>query len=294
MPELQESRGPLAFLMERLRVWRNDALLARYRRTRPPALDDFLARNAHLAGGRIALVIAFEQPWALRWLLRMAATNLVGMQVLVFDNSRDAGMREQLRALCEVHGVPYLALPRYRTQHANRSHGMAMSWVWHNVVRALQPEMFGFLDHDMIPVRPVDPGERLQGQEVFGLLNAGKSEQWSLWAGYCFYRFPRVAGKRLNFLYDFARGLDTGGRNWKPLYRGLEREGLRLARQEFMLLQPPSTAPARPVEVLDGAWIHIGGVSYNDNFERKHVFFEALLRALEAGTPLEQLKAPGA
>ena len=265
-----------------LRELRNDALLARYRRRSTPELAGFLERQAHLAGGRIAVVIAFEQPWALQWQLRMAARNLQGVQVLVFDNSREPGMRQRIRAVCEAHQVPYLGLPRYRTSHANRSHGMAMSWVWHNVVRPLRPAAFGFLDHDLIPVAPVDPASRLAQQPVYGLLHEGRLHYWSLWAGYCFYRFDAVDTRNLNFLYDFSRELDTGGRNWDPLYRLLVRERLQLARRQFTPLQPVGFRP-RQVEVIDAAWVHVGGVSYNDNYEVKHAFFDALLQSLEAG-----------
>ena len=273
-----------------LRQLRNDALLAHYRHRSTPEVPGFLQRHADLQGQRIAIVVAFEQPWALRWQLRMAARNLRGAQVLVFDNSRTPAMRQQIRAVCEEHRTPCLGLPRYRTRHANRSHGMAMSWIWHNVVRPLRPESFGFLDHDLIPVAPIDPAVHLRDQPAYGLVYPGMLHYWYLWAGYCFYRYEAVAARPLNFLYDFSRELDTGGRNWGPLYRSLDRERLHAARRELLPLRPPSWSEARQVEVLDGAWIHVGGVSYNDNFEVKHAFFEALLQALAAGARLEDLR----
>ena len=47
----------------------------------------------------------------------------------------------------------------------------------------------------------------------------------------------------------------------------------------------------RKVEVIDGAWVHMGGVGYNDNFETKIAFFRALREALEGGATLAQLRA---
>jgi hypothetical protein len=274
-----------------LRQVRNDLLLARYLQARPPELAAFLQQQRHLAGRRIAIVIAFEQPWALDWQLRMAARNLPGTQLLVFDNSRIEQARGTIRQVCEAHAVPWLGLPAYRTRHVNRSHGMAMSWVYHNVVSALQPEIFGYLDHDLIPVAPVDLAGRLREQPVFGMLNAGNGAHWSLWAGYCFYRHAYTAGKPLNFLYDFSRELDTGGRNWNPLYRGLDRAALRFAPQEFVPLRPPGQPEPRKVEIVDRAWVHVGGVSYNDNFEKKHAFFENIKQALDGGARWEDLVA---
>jgi hypothetical protein len=268
---------------------RNDLLLRHYLRARPPEVADFLRRQAGLRGRDIAIVIAFEQPWALDWLLGMARRNLPQLQVLVFDNSRDAAKRAEIAGVCGRHGAPCLGLPPYRTRHVNRSHGMAMSWIFHNVVQPLQPATFGYLDHDLIPVRPRPPQEVLAGQPVFGMVNAGNHGHWSLWAGYCFYRFDAVSGRPLNFLYDFSRGLDTGGRNWNPVYRGLQRASLRFAPQEFVQLRLPGGGEARKVELVDAGWIHVGGVSYNDNFATKFAFFDALKQALESGHALDDL-----
>jgi hypothetical protein len=279
---------PLGHAWRRLR---NDALLAVYRRQRPPELADWLAALAPLRGRDVALVVAFEQPWALDWQLAMAKLHLPGVAVLVFDNSRTPAARQQIREVCSRHATPYLALPRYRTRHVNRSHGMAMSWIYANVVRSVQPRIFGFLDHDLIPVQPVDLASMLRAQAVFGMLNDGKPGHWNLWAGYCFFRFEDTLGKPLNFLYDFSRGLDTGGRNWKTLYRFLDRKRLRFAPREFVELTVPALGASRPVEVIDKAWVHIGGVGYNDNFKTKFTWFDGLRSALRAGRQLADLRA---
>ena len=278
-------------VVQALRQVRNDLLLARYLKARTPQLPGFVDAQRDVRRQRIALVIAFEQPWALRWQLRMAACNLPGTQLLVFDNSRDEEKRRQIRQVCDHHGVPYLGLPRYVTRHVNRSHGMAMSWVYHNVVAALEPEIFGYLDHDLIPVAPVDVGGRLDQQPVYGRLNAGNLGHWSLWAGYCFFRYAFTRGKPLNFLYDFSRGLDTGGRNWNVLYRGLERGAVHFAPQEFVPLRPAGQPEPRQVEIVDRAWVHVGGVSYNDNFEKKVAFFESLKQHFSAGKRWEDARA---
>ncbi|HEX7891238.1 MAG TPA: hypothetical protein VF522_17930 [Ramlibacter sp.] len=269
---------------------RNHLLLRHYRHVRPPQLAEFLARHHHLKGGRVAIVIAFRQPWSLDWQLQMAARYLPGTELLVFDNSGDEGIRREIQRVCDHHQVSCFGLPPYQTAHVNRSHGMAMSWVYHNVVRALRPDIFGFLDHDLIPMEPVDVDERLRGQPVYGVLNAGNLGHWSLWAGYCFYRFAYTEGKPLNFLYDFSRQLDTGGHNWDTLYSVLPRADLRFAPQQFLRMQPPAAAESRQVEVIDGAWIHMGGISYNDNFQRKHAFFASMKKAIDGGAGWRELE----
>lgn len=269
-------------LEEGIKQVRNDALLARYLRRRPDGLEAFLSRQRHLEGRPVAVVIAFEQPWALEWQLRAAASKLPRTAFLVLDNSRDDASRERIREVCRRLDVPWFGLPPYRTRHVNRSHGMAMSWAYHNVLRPLRPSTFGFLDHDLIPVRAVDPAARLHGQPVYGMLNAGNLGHWSLWAGYCFFRFEATRNLPLNFLYDFSRGLDTGGRNWNPLYSRLDRQALRFAPQRFLPLRLPD-GEQREVELVDGCWLHIGGISYNNNLEPKFKFFERLRLLLESG-----------
>jgi len=281
----------LGWLARVLRQFRNDLFLQRYLEARPPELDAFLQQHRHLAGGRIGIVIAFEQPWALEWQLRMARRHLLDLQLLVFDNSRQPAARRRIQEVCAANGVACLGLPPNRTRHVNRSHGMAMSWIYHNVVQVLRPEIYGFLDHDLIPVTAVRMADKLQDQPVFGSMNRGSGDFWSLWAGYCFYRYAFTTGKALNFLYDFSRELDTGGRNWGPLYRLMDRSRLRFASQDFVPLRPAPGAEARPVEIVDRAWVHIGGVGYNDNFEQKHAFFEGLMRAFDGGARWEDLVA---
>lgn len=261
---------------------RNDAWIGVYRRKQAPQLGRFLKETAQLSGKNIALVIAFEQPWYLDWLLRMANANLADIKVMVFDNSRSDAKRREIEQVCAGNGVPYLALPANPTRHVNRSHGMAMTWVYYNVVRAIGPRIFGFIDHDLIPVRRSTIADKLAEQPAYGLVNVGKLGFWSLWAGYCFFEFDATKELPLNFLYDFSRDLDTGGRNWDTLYRQLDRSQMRIASSENVTMTVPSLANPRQVQWIDRSWLHVGGVSYNESEtpRDKIEFFRALENTL--------------
>jgi len=259
-----------------LKQARNDAWLAVYKKNRPAELSRFLANHVGLADKNIALVIAFEQPWALNWLLRMARRNLSDTTVLVFDNSRSNSKRAEIELVCKQNNAPYLALPANPTRHVNRSHGMAMTWVYHNVVRALKPRIFGFIDHDLIPVRKVSIADKLTGQPVYGLLHVGKFGFWYLWAGYCFFDYAGTTAKSINFLYDFSRDLDTGGRNWNSLYRDLDRRQLRVASSGNVSMKVASIENPRLVQFIDENWLHIGGISYSYNSPESIEFFRGL------------------
>ena len=267
-----------------LKQVRNDVWLAVYKNNRTSKLSQFLAENKHLANQNIALVIAFEQPWALNWLLQMATRNASDMTVLVFDNSRNDSKRIEIEQVCKKNHAPYLALPPNPTRHVNRSHGMAMTWVYHNVVRAINPRIFGFIDHDLIPVRKVSIADKFTDQPVYGLLNQNKFGFWSLWAGYCFFDYAGTRGRPINFLYDFSRDLDTGGRNWKSLYRDLDRRHLRVATSENVSMKVPSVENPRLVQFIDGNWLHIGGISYSYSSPENTEFFRGLENVFNKGS----------
>ncbi|MGZ8428169.1 MAG: hypothetical protein ACXW4S_01800 [Candidatus Deferrimicrobiaceae bacterium] len=271
---------------------RNDAWLAIYKKFRPKALDMFLRESERLRNRNVALVVAFEQPWVLDWLLRMAQRNLTDTAVLVFDNSRRTVARRDIELVCRNHGIPYLALPANPTRHVNRSHGMSMTWIFHNVVRAIKPRMFAFIDHDMIPVRKAEFSERLADQPFFGKLRTSPWA-WQLWAGYCLFDFSTVADLPINFLYDFSQKLDTGARNWGCLYQHYDRDRLRFASSRYVEIRDPATGESTSVEMVDDRWLHIGNIGYNDNFRSKAQFCENLAHALDQGISWPQLCADG-
>jgi hypothetical protein len=271
-------------LQHALKQVRNDAWLAVYKTIRPKRLTSFLKEARQLADKNIALVIAFEQPWALDWLLRMANRNLSDTKILVFDNSRNDSKRIEIEQVCGKNRIPYLALPANPTKHVNRSHGMAMTWVYYNVVRAINPRMFGFIDHDLIPVHKVSMAEKMKDQPIYGLLNVGKLNFWFLWAGYCFFDYEITKHKSINFLYDFSRDLDTGGRNWNSLYRQFDRRRLRSAKFENVSMTVEEENGPRLVQFVDECWLHIGGISYSYNSPDTIKFFKSLERFFDEGS----------
>ena len=271
---------------------RNDVWLKYYVNQKPTELSQFLADHCHLTGKNIAIVVAFEQPWAVNWLLQMAKKNLINTTVLVFDNSHKAIARAELAAVCQKNGAPYLALPMNRTKHVNRSHGMAMSWIYDNIVNAIQPKLFAFIDHDLIPVSEVDFEERLAEQPFFGRAGGKLPQYWSLWAGYCIFDFAYTKNKPLNFLYDFSRGLDTGGRNWNGVYSHFDKAQIKFAERTFKNICLPSIEIAKSVEFVDERWMHIGSISYNDGFRSKLKFFESLASSLKQNSDWARLVEP--
>lgn len=258
---------------------RNDLVLSRYLKESAEEEKAFLDSVSSLKGQKVLLITAFEQPLALHWLLFMAKRHVSGFTFLVFDNSKKPERRAAIKALCQMHGTPYLPLPANPARHVNRHHAMAMTWVYERIVRKIEPEIFGFIDHDLIPIADTNPAAHMAHQDCYGRLNAQPS-CWSLWAGFCLFRYSRISKTRVNFMYDFSRQLDTGGRNWETFYRYLDRAALVFPEKALCELTKPDNSETRTAQVIDKAWVHIQGIGYNDNFDRKRAFFTDYFHAL--------------
>jgi len=283
----------LAPLRYALTEVRNDALLNLYLQRASENLPDFLRNNAHLAGKNIVLIIAFAQPRVLNFLLSKLERFVPDAYFLVFDNSPTAAARAEIERVCRERRDPYHALPPNSIRHQNRSHAFAMTWIFRNVVRALKPRMFAFIDHDLIPFRTVELGKLLDGQPFYGPVRANKSAEpekigngnWSLWAGYCMYDFSTVKDLPLNFLYDFSRGLDTGGRNWECLYKNYDHPRPVFADSRKIPLTDSRTGVSHLVRIVDGRWLHFRGASYRREVQEQLDMFERMADALAVTGP---------
>lgn len=198
------------------------------RRLRQPAVGGHLASlKARIAGRRVLVAIAFNDAGFVARQIALVRTNVADCVHLIADNSTDAAAAGQIEAIAAAAGCDYLRLrsgPWLKPEQGGRSHGLAMTWVWRNLLLPARPVAFGFIDHDIFPMRTTDPFAPLQNHAVAGQMRnrSGGRERWYLWAGFCFFRFDAVEHRALNFSLDWAAGLDTGGANWFALYRHLQ------------------------------------------------------------------------
>ncbi|MFI4935075.1 MAG: glycosyltransferase family 2 protein [Caulobacterales bacterium] len=234
----------------------------RYRRVtdhftaQPARLGDLAALPRRIEGARLIVTIAFNDPEILERQIGALRRFVTGALHLVADNSSDDAAALRLEALCARTSTPYLRLPAnpWGPKSASRSHGLALDWVWRNLIRPGRPQMFGFLDHDLIPTAPCDPFEPLARQGVHGD-KRWAGERWFLWAGYCFFRPEALEGARVDFGQDWFVGLDTGGGNWAPVYSRLDPASL-----EDRPIEAVAALPGVPVAECyferRGEWLH--------------------------------------
>jgi hypothetical protein len=223
--------------------------------------------------------VAFNVPWAIRTMIAAWRRFPIGHDLVVANNSSNSEKREEIKALCQQHDIPHVNLPRNPEWNPCRSHGIAMNWLFYNVVRHLRLETFGFLDHDCFPLRPFDVTERLRRCDVYGLKFQSTKfpDIWNMWAGFCFYRGPRVRNLDMDFKPRVEFGLDTGGGNWNPVYSDMHPQ--RVSAAEFRFMKGDEDFHI----TIDEAFLHVGGASFRSgNLQRA---MERIQRLLDCDPP---------
>jgi hypothetical protein len=250
---------PLLHLLKTTHYRRVDS---RYCRV-PPRSGDEAAVRRQIAGNRTLVTIAFNDPDAVGWQVRLIRELVVRDRHLIADNSSDDASAVENARIARDGECLYLRLPPnpWTARNPSRSHGLAMNWVWQRILKPAAPAAFGFLDADIFPTAACDPFAPLAEHPFCGD-KRWAGQRWFLWAGYCFFRFAAVAEKPLDFGLDWFVGLDTGGANWDVLYRHAD----------------PRTVPERPISEVAalpdvpwreayferrGDWLHEVGLAGN-------------------------------
>ncbi len=262
------------------RAFHGNRVLRSAKNLRNGLIDRTFRRAAAAEGWRIAdqlshdgvreaaFTIAFNTPWAIDLLTRQWSRNHPDLRLVVIDNSSDRSARVAHEGLCRQRGVRYLPLPRNPEWSPNRSHGIALNWVWFNVVRHARLDVAGFIDHDCIPVASLDLRSRLAGRAAYGLRGASLThpQAWNLWAGYCFFRPAAAEGLAVDFKHRIELGLDTGGGNWTGFYRHLDPAAVGEAGHRIVQIELGDGRPPYAMLLLDEAFLHLDGASYREAF----------------------------
>lgn len=108
--------------------------------------------------------------------------------------------------------VTYIrVLDRRRPNGYSNSHAIALNWIWKNVAKK-RKNNFGFLDHDIYPVKEIDITDYVKTDPIYGkYYEAGGI--WYLWAGFAFFNWEHVKNMPLNFhrykILGFIKKKDT-------------------------------------------------------------------------------------
>jgi hypothetical protein len=257
-------------------------LIDRGYRRKPARIGDAAAVARTIANRKVLVTVAFSDPALIMWQTRLVRHYVPGVRLIIVDNSPADEVAGEIR---EIAGADnYLRAPEnpWSGDAASRSHGIAMNWVWDNVIRPGQPEAFGFLDHDIFPTAFDDPFAPLAFQDVYGVVRRF-GRRWFLWAGFCMFRFAAVKNEPLDFSQDWFAGLDTGGANWAVVYERIDVAALREAHTSFVPFKPGVAVSDGPLQWC-GTWLHeVGLMGKPELFaEKRRVVAATLAPHLEA------------
>lgn len=252
------------------------ALVDRAYRQKPARVGDLQAVQHLLKGRKVLITIAYGDAEAIAWQVKLIRHYVPHALHIIADNSPADASAMAIQVTAQANNASYLRLPVNPWPNGSRSHGVALNWLWHNLIHPGAPAQFGFLDHDLFPTAPDDPFAALAGQDFYGVVREAE-ERWFLWAGFCFYNFAGVKDKKLDFGQDWFNGLDTGGGNWRPLYQFANRASLRESLTEFRPFKSGVSVADGPVQWC-GAWLHeVGTMGRPDLASEKRRYIAALL-----------------
>ena len=269
---------------------------ARYRKIdraflRQPVKDGDIADIRDAARGRhVLLTVAFGDAQCLDVQLRLTRGLVRHDLHIVADNSASEASARENRQVSAARGAAYVRLPAnpWTVKNPSRSHGAALNWMWHNVLKPAAPAAFGFLDQDLFPTQPCDPFEPLERVAFYGDLRRAGA-RWYLWAGYCFFRFDAVDSAPLDFGLDWFAGLDTGGANWEVLYRNVDPNAVP-QRQITAFAALPGIELRQAYCEWRGNWLHEVGLDGDLSLKAKKR--ETVLRLLEPALQASLKSAP--
>jgi hypothetical protein len=157
----------------------------------------------------------------------------------VADNSNNIQASKAIQCACATKKIGYIKLPKNPWRQANLSHSVTLNWLFYNFIKPRQAEYFGFIDHDIFPIKNTSILNRFSSEKImYGQMIEKKGKYltpWYLWAGFCFFKFQNICNKKLNFsaiLHISLKeiiGLDTGGANWIPLYSQVDKSKVSIA-----------------------------------------------------------------
>ena len=151
---------------------------------------------------------------------------------IIVDNSSDNEISEKIRKICIEQDTMYIRLPE-NNLFTSQSHALALNYTCKNIIDKRWCKYFGFLDHDIFPIKKTTILPYLKRQKMYGyLLDREKLEYArnarTIWPGFCF--FDKSISKKFDFrpiksLFPLY-ALDTWGKNYKLLFRRYDKNKL--------------------------------------------------------------------
>ncbi|MEI6296920.1 MAG: glycosyltransferase family 2 protein [bacterium] len=200
--------------------------------------------------------IAFNNAEVIEYQIKLIKKNIKDKySYTIFDNSTDKETSEKIFNLCKEHDIPYLKLPNNPLTRS-ASHGASMNWIYRNYFSKRKSKYFGFIDHDIFPIRPASITNFLKTQPIWGHYQE-RQNLWYLWGNFCFFN-ANIIKEIPNFLSGTAQGIlvDTGGLNWKNIYSKIDKDKLSFPRHYYENIREGNDPHSDMIEYI-GDWLHL-------------------------------------
>ncbi len=199
---------------------------------------------------------------------------------VVADNGTKKEVSVAIQSFCKENNISYTKLPinPLTNIRASGSHGVALNWCQRNIIEKYKPTYFGFLDHDIFPLKDVSIVQNLN-LGFYGAVRTRKEPYWYMWPGFSFFTFEKVKGFSFNFFphhsgRDGSIFLDTGGSNYYSIYRKIGRENICEAKTKLINLSTrkdfiKGEDSSQTFEIIDGSWLHLRQIAWREESSNK-------------------------
>jgi len=238
------------------------------------------------------VTIAFNNIFLIEEQIRLVKKHITDNNYIhiIADNSSEKEKRESIKAVCTKENIPYFSLPFNWFSKIHKrpsySHGLAMNWVYYNLIQKIKPGVFGFTDHDIFPTKPYSIMQKIGHQDLYGKLNNRTPNNhhqliWYLWAGFCFFKYESVKNLNMNFLPCKVDDifLDSGGSNYFSLYSKYDLDQLQFSApivEEYF--REGKVYHSDLLHFIDNDWVHTINGSNWARLMSKNEFLRGFLK----------------
>jgi hypothetical protein len=186
----------------------------------------------------------------------------------VVDNSTKKITSQLLFNFCKDNSINYYKLPSNLSKKPSISHSLALNWTLHNILKKSKNIYYGFLDHDIFPIKETSIIRNLKNQVFYGHRQQRERIIY-LWPGFCFMNREIFNPSEINFLPSLFLGVDTGGRLFGKLKKILNQK-IKWPNHSYIKINKRyESVHESYIEKIDD-WIHlINGSGWKKTHENR-------------------------